>query len=74
MANNTVDVICYGKRETWRTREEAQKFYMEAMMMCEGSEQARYSQIYSELTAGLTVCTDGEKEFRKPDTKIRTYA
>ncbi len=70
----TVDVICYGQRETWRTREEAKRFYLEGMMMCEGSEQARYAQIYAELEEGLAVCSDGEEEYREPETKIRTYA
>lgn len=54
-----VTIICYGK-ETKMEREEAKALYLEGMMCCEGSEQERYANIYAELMAGFSVCTDGE--------------
>lgn len=53
-----VKVICYGQEKIWDSRSEAIKYYAEAMAMCEGSERERYSNIYSQLIDGCSVCHD----------------
>ena len=58
---NAVRTVCYGKTDEWYSREEAEKFFLRAMAMSEGSEQARYTKIYSELKMGKEFCTDGEE-------------
>ena len=68
-----VQVICYGQRETWRSRQEAKKFYFEAMVCCEGSERDRYTNIYIDLEDGKTLCSDGDGEWRDPDPELKTY-
>ena len=40
---------------------EAEQFFLRAMAMSEGSEQARYTKIYTELKMGKEFCTDGEE-------------
>ena len=57
MANNMVTIKCYGE-EKKMSREAAKKLYFEAMIFSEGSEQARYVSIYTQLVAGLNICTD----------------
>ena len=53
-----VETICYGKRETWESREEAKDFFRQAMAGSEGSEHQRYETIYEKLCLGMTVCSD----------------
>ena len=53
-----VTVVCYGKKETWNSREAAMDFYFDAMLGTEGSEQERYTKIFMELYSGKSVCTD----------------
>ena len=53
-----VITVCYGKREYWKSRAEAIRFFLEGVAATEGSERDRYSQIYSELVSGRAVCTD----------------
>lgn len=57
MFRNIVEVTCYGKKETMK-REEAKKFYLEAMMFSEGSERERYTNIYIGLMNGLDEVSD----------------
>lgn len=57
----TVKVTCYGKKETWDSREEAAEFYLKAMAGSEGSECERYTIILMQLLAGLSECSDEEK-------------
>lgn len=57
---DTVKVTCYGKTEVWDTRQEAGKFYLEAMCNSEGSECNRYIKIFAELVQGKDECSDGE--------------
>ena len=59
-----IKVVCYGKAEYWEDREAAKMFYFEAMMCSDGAERNRYSQIFTELSLGYNVCTDGEEEWR----------
>ena len=54
----TVTTICYGKRNVWDSREEALDFFLKGMLMSEGSEQQRYTKIYTELQAGNDLCSD----------------
>ncbi len=56
--NENIIISCGGEKEVWTNREEAKAFYLEGMLMCEGSEQARYAQIYAQLCSGSTNCTD----------------
>lgn len=56
----TVTTVCYGKTDVWNSCEEAEKFFRFAMANSEGSEQSRYTKIYTELKMGLTLCTDEE--------------
>ena len=50
--------ICYNQREEWNDRQEAIKFFRDAMMNSEGSEHERYFKIWSELETGETICSD----------------
>lgn len=55
-----VRTACYGKTDEWYSREDAEHFFLRAMVMSEGSEQARYTKIYTELKMGKDLCTDEE--------------
>lgn len=55
-----ITTICYGKADTWESRETAEQFFLEAMMGSEGSEQNRYTNIYIKLQMGMTYCTDDD--------------
>ena len=57
-----VDVICYGQRETWNSRQDAIKFFFEGMMCCDGAERDRYTNVYLDLMNGKDVCSDGYPE------------
>ena len=41
-----ITTICYGKKDTWQSREEAQAFFLKAMAGSEGSEQERHSFVW----------------------------
>ena len=57
-----VVTVCYGQMDVWKSRGgEAEQFFLRAMAMSEGSEQARYTKIYTELKMGKEFCTDGEE-------------
>lgn len=47
-----ITTICYGKKDTWQSREEAQAFFLKAMAGSEGNEQERYATIYTQLCLG----------------------
>lgn len=53
-----IKVICYDEEEIWYDRKKAISFYFEAMQNSEGSEQARYTKIYTDLLSGKIICTD----------------
>lgn len=57
---DSVKVTCYGSTETWDSRKDAMEFYLRAMASSEGSEQSRYTKVYTELAMGLPECTDEE--------------
>lgn len=53
-------VMNYGKEYVYDDRNKAIKFYQEAVMCSEGSEQSRYSTILCQLLSGCTHCSDEE--------------
>ena len=57
---NKITTVCYGKEDTWETKEAAEQFFLQAMMGSDGSERNRYTNIYIKLQMGLTYCTDEE--------------
>lgn len=59
---DSVKVICYGVEETWDSRADAIKFYLEAMAACEGSERNRYTNVYLQLLEGKSICCDTDEE------------
>jgi len=59
---DSVTVICGGQLEVWDSRDEAEKFYLEGINSCDGSERCRYAKIYADLILGCQICTDEEDE------------
>lgn len=59
--NREVTTVCYGEKRVWADREEAQAFFLEAMMASDGAEHDRYAGIYIQLQNGLSFCTDEEE-------------
>ena len=53
-----VTTVCNGERREWSDREEAQHFFLEAMMSSDGEEHERNECIFIQLQNGLTYCTD----------------
>lgn len=53
-----VKTICYGKIEVWKSRTEAERCFLEAIIGSDGSERDRYTKIYTELKMGMALCTD----------------
>ena len=49
---------CYGEIKEWANRDEAIKFFSEAIECSEGSEQSRYSSILVQLLEGCEECFD----------------
>ena len=56
----TVRCSTYNQIKEFKTPDEAKAFFLECMRGSEGSEQARYVQVYSQLMNGHTFCTDKE--------------
>lgn len=54
----SVTTVCYGKKDTWLSREEAQAFFLKAMAGSDGSERERYANICIQLCMGMTECSD----------------
>ena len=48
--------------KVWNDREEAQAYFLEAMMNSDGAEHDRYSGIYIQLQNGLDYCTDEDDD------------
>lgn len=55
---DSVKVTCYGTTKIWDDRQEAIKEFREGMLVCEGSERERYTNIYLQLTSGCKECID----------------
>jgi len=60
LKDDEVTTICYGTRRDWTSRKEAEQFFLEGTMACEGSEKDRYATILCKLVSGDMVCSDGE--------------
>ena len=56
-----VTTICYGQERKWDSRQEAVKFFLEAMENSEGAEHERYANIYLKLIFGADICKDTEE-------------
>ena len=56
---DSVTTICYGERNVWDSREEAEEFFLRAMFSSDGAERDRYSTIFLKLKAGDTEADDG---------------
>lgn len=52
-SDNIVTITCNGETKVW-DRSEAEDFFLQGMMECEGSEQERYAYIYGQLVSGAT--------------------
>mgnify|MGYP002511728411 CR=1 FL=1 len=68
-----VDVICYGEKKHFDTREKAIAFFLEGIASSEGSEQERYVKIHYALVHGFAdLVTDGSSERMesKPSVKF----
>ena len=52
--------VCYGKEESWESKEAAEQFFLQAMMGSDGSEREWYTNIYIKLQMGMTLCTDDD--------------
>lgn len=50
----------YNQVHEFNSSDEAKKFFLDCMLNSEGAEQSRYVQIYGQLMAGHTYCTDAE--------------
>ena len=55
-----ITIVCYNRKETWESRENAIEFYGTGMVSCDcnSSEYSRYQQIYTQLISGWTYCCD----------------
>ena len=77
--NRKVTTKCYGEVKVWDDREEAQAYFLEAMMNSDGAEHDRYSGIYIQLQNGLDYCTDEDDDetdqlSRLTPTKCRGFS
>ena len=55
----TVVTVCYGKEETWDSREEAEEHFLGYILRTNvGSERDRYINIFCKLKNGEDYCTD----------------
>lgn len=58
MKNDIVEIKCYGKITKMERQKAIQKF-LEGVILCEGSEKERYSNILADLISGKNFCSDG---------------
>ena len=61
MKKHEVITVCYGQEQRWGSREEAQEFFLEAMLNSDGAERDRYTNVYCKLLNGQDHCTDIEE-------------
>lgn len=57
MANDIVNITCYGKTAQM-PRRKAYRFYVEAALECDGSEEDRYCSVAYGLSNGYKNCND----------------
>lgn len=53
-----VTCICYGQKQTFKSRSDAIRFFTECMFNSEGSERDRYCTIVEKLYRGEDMCSD----------------
>lgn len=55
-----IEVTCYGKKRTFKTKKEAIQFYEEGLCYCDpcSSEAGRYMTILQQLKQGKTKVSD----------------
>lgn len=58
--SEAVVTICYGKKDTWASRDLAMQHFFECMTLSEGSERSRYTNVYMKLKNGMKVCDDSD--------------
>ncbi len=59
---DNVVTVCYGKEETWASREEAEEHFLNYILRTDaGSERDRYVNILCKLKYGEYYCTDSNK-------------
>lgn len=64
--DRAVTVHCNGKAEHWNSRAVCAEFHRLASVCCDGSEAARYADIYFGCISGDEIPTDGMPIIRKP--------
>ena len=47
--------VCYGQRQEWDSREEAELYFLEGMMNSDGSEPKRHTMIYLKVLSGENI-------------------
>ena len=58
-----VITVCYGQENEWKTREEAEQYFLDLMMqVAPGKERDRYVNVYIKLKGGRQYCTDNMEE------------
>ena len=60
--NRKVTTKCYGEVKVWDDREDAQAYFLEAMMNSDGAERDRYTGIFIQIQNGLDYCTDEDDD------------
>ena len=55
-----IQTKCYGKIDTWNSREAAIAYFWGGICSSEGSERDRYLTIISKLERGMTFASDEE--------------
>lgn len=58
-----VIVKCYGKENTWKTRQAAINFFLDGIACSDGCERDRYVNIYLQLTNNYKYCSDECEDF-----------
>lgn len=56
--SHKVITVCNGEKLNWADREQAEDYFLEAMMSAKDEEYDRYAGIYIQLRNGLSYCTD----------------
>lgn len=56
--NVEVHVMCYGKKMSFKNKDEAIEFFLDGVCNSEGAERARYDKIIDQLISGKTECSD----------------
>lgn len=57
---DSVKIICYNQEKIWDSRDEALKFYTDAIINSMGAEQDRYIKICGQIIEGRACCNGDE--------------